>query len=119
MNISTIIYYVHFILIVFFMFGGMFQCVDKKSYLIVAKLIVLGWIVFNGCILNKGQGYPDNSFSKKIFKDMGFPSHNNGDKFTMSLICMSIFNSIRVTKDYSILYLLAICYLKKSLYKKI
>lgn len=101
------------------MFGGMFQCVDKKLYMMVAKLTVLSWIVFGGCILNKGQGYPDNSFSKQIFKDIGFPSNNNGDKFTMFFIYLSILNSIRLTKDYSILYLLAIHYLKKSLVKKI
>ena len=107
------------------MFGGMFRGVDKKLYLMVAKLTVLGWILFGGCILNRGQGYPDESFSKQIFKDMGFPSYDNGDKFTMFFIYLSILNSIRLTKDYSILYVLGLYIitnntgLKKILYNKV
>ena len=99
--------------------------INMNTYLTVSKLTIFGWIMFGMCILNKNQGYPDNSFSKKIFKDMGFSSYDNGDKFTMFLILLSISNAIRKTGDWSILYIVGLYTissntgLKKILYNKV
>ena len=123
-TINSIIYYIHFIFILYFMFGG-YTNINMNTYLTVSKLVIFGWILFGMCILNKNQGYPDNSFSKQIFKDMGLPCANNGDTFTMFLILLSISNAIRKTGDYSILYLIGLYIislntgLKKILYNKV
>jgi hypothetical protein len=106
------------------MFGG-YTNTNMNIYLTISKLAIFGWILFGMCILNKNQGYPDNSFSKQIFKDMGLPCSNNGDKFTMFLIILSILNAIRKTRDCSVLYILGLYTitngtgLKKILYNKV
>lgn len=106
------------------MFGG-YTNTNMNIYLTVSKLTIFGWILFGTCILNKNRGYPDNSFSKKLFKDMGLQCVNNGDKFTTFLILLSISNAIRKTGDRSILYVIGLYFisrttgLKKILYNKV
>jgi hypothetical protein len=56
---------------------------------------------------------------------MGLPCANNGDKFTMFLVLLSISNAIRKTGDRSILYVIGLYIitkstgLKKILYNKV
>lgn len=64
----------HVVLAFYVMLGGFIHG-TSNIYTLLMSIIITGWIIFNGCVLNRGYNYPKASISEQIFKDVGI---NNG-----------------------------------------
>jgi hypothetical protein len=48
-------------------------------FTILAIVVLSGWHIFDGCILNRGMDYPDNSIIKGVVASFGFDNRVQDD----------------------------------------
>ena len=66
---------IHVIFAIYIMFGGFIHG-DSKVYTLVVATVMAMWVFFNGCVMNRGYGYPKSAITEQIFEDVGI-KHGN------------------------------------------
>lgn len=87
MEKNDILHVSHVVLTFYVMFGGFIHGTNN-IYTLLMSFIITGWVIFNGCVLNRGYNYPKASISEQMFSDVGIRNGVNifGIIFTSGII---------------------------------